>query len=215
MINIVLVDDHTLFRDGIKSLISTESINIIGEFNNGMELLSSMDKLLPDIIITDISMPGMSGIELTRKLSEDYPNIPVIILSMHNDEDFISNSIQAGAKAYLPKDIRRDELLEAILVVSNGESYYSKDVNQTIMNNFISKAKSGKNDSPDEKPLTKREIEIIKLVCEGLINKEIANKLNISIRTVDAHKSNIMHKLKIKSNVEMVKYAIKHKLTSI
>ena len=215
MIKVVLVDDHRLFRDGIKSLISNNEIGVIGEFDNGIDLLSSINELNPDIVITDISMPEMSGIELCRKLSKSYPMLPIIILSMHNNEDFICNSIKAGAKAYLPKDIRRDELMEAIKTVSKGQTYFSKDVNQIMMNSFISKVREEDIVKEGEKPLTKREVEIIKLVCDGLINKEIADKLSISIRTVDAHKSNIMHKLHLKSNVEMVKYAIKNKITSL
>ncbi len=214
MINIILVDDHALFRDGIKSLISSDEIKIIGEFDNGENLLADIDNLAPDMVITDISMPGISGIELTRILSKDYPDIPVIILSMHNNEDFISNAIKVGAKAYLPKDIRRDDLLEAIQVVSDGSIYFSKEINKTIMNSFVSKAKMS-SDGKEQKPLTNRENEVIKLICDGLINKEIADQLNISIRTVDAHKCNIMHKLGLKSNVELVKYAIKNELISI
>jgi two-component system response regulator NreC len=145
---------------------------------------------------------------------EQYPNIPVLILSMHNNEDFICNSIKAGAKGYLPKDIRREELLKAIQALHQGENYYSQEVNEIIVRSFVQRSIQDEK-SEEEKSLTKREIEIIKLVSEGFINKEIADKLSISIRTVDAHKSNIMQKLKLKSNVEMVKYAIKNKLIQI
>ena len=215
IIKVVIADDHSLFRDGIKSLINNiNGIVVVGEFDNGLDLIEGIVDIKPDVIITDISMPGMSGIDATKKISDEYPEIPVIILSMYNNEDFICNAIKAGAKSYLPKDIRRDDLLAAITAVSKGESYYSREVSETIMKNFINRAKHDQNNE-SEKSLTKREIEVIKLVSGGLINKEIADKLNISIRTVDAHKSNIMQKLKIKSNVEMVKYAIKNELISL
>lgn len=215
MIKIALADDHTLFREGIRSLInSAKNIDVIGEFENGEDLIKAIPELNPDIVITDISMPGISGIETTKIINEKYPNLPVIILSMHLDEDFVCNSVKAGAKGYLPKDIRKDELLEAINAVYNGENYFSKEVNETIMKSLISRTIE-ENKVDKEKALTKREIEVVRLVSEGFINKEIADQLNISIRTVDAHKSNVMQKLNIKSNVEIVKYAIKHKLISL
>ena len=132
-----------------------------------------------------------------------------------NNEYFVYNSIKAGAKGYLPKDIRRDELLEAIEQVYHGEKYFSKEINNTMMASFINRAIIENEENVLDKSLTKRELEIIKLVSNGLINKEIAELLNISIRTVDCHKSNIMNKLKLKSNVDMVKFAIKHKLISL
>ncbi len=215
MIKIALADDHTLFREGIRSLInSAKNIDVIGEFENGEDLIKAIPELNPDLVITDISMPGISGIETTKILKDKYPNLPVIILSMHLDEDFVCNSVKAGAKGYLPKDIRKGELLEAINAVYNGENYFSKEVNETIMKGLISRTIE-ETQEDKEKALTKREIEIVRLVSEGLINKEIADQLNISIRTVDAHKSNVMQKLNIKSNVEIVKYAIKHKLISL
>ena len=142
MIKIILVDDHSLFRDGIKSLIHNyKNIRVIGEFDCGVKLIEALKTLEPDIVIMDISMPEMSGIEVTKIINEEFPTIGVIILSMHNTEDFIYNSIKAGAMGYLPKDIRREELLEAIDHVYNGEKYFSKEINNTMMTSFINKAK--------------------------------------------------------------------------
>jgi DNA-binding NarL/FixJ family response regulator len=134
---------------------------------------------------------------------------------MHNDEEFILNSIKSGAKGYLPKDIGRDELLKAIYSISNGEEYFSKDISDTILKGIIKKTKSESRLLNKVPTLTNREIEIIKLVAEGFLNKEIANKLYISIRTVDSHKKNIMQKLKLKSTVDLVKYAIKNNLIEL
>jgi len=215
-IKILLADDHLLFRDGIKSLLNdVDNIEIIEEVANGKELLEKLKTSSPDIVIADISMPSMSGIEATRIITEEYPDIKVLILSMHNDEEFILNSIKSGAKGYLPKDTGRDELLKAIYSISNEEEYYNKDISDTILKGIIKKTKSESKLLNKIPNLTNREIEIIKLVAEGFINKEIADKLYISIRTVDSHKNNIMQKLKLKSTVDLVKYAIKNNLIEL
>lgn len=215
MIKVVLADDHTLFRDGIKSLLAgSANIQVVGTFENGTDLIANIPQTEPDLVLTDISMPGLSGIETTKILMEKYPQLKIIILSMHLNEDFVCNSVRAGAKGYLPKDIRKDELLKAIEAVYQGDTYFTKEVNEVLMQSLLNRNQEDL-ESEKLKALTKREIEIITLVGEGLINKEIANRLSISVRTVDAHKSNIMHKLELKSNVEIVKFAIKHQLITI
>jgi DNA-binding NarL/FixJ family response regulator len=214
MIKIVIADDHSLFRDGIKSLLELDSnIHIAGSFQNGKELIDSIPHLDPDLVLTDISMPGLSGIDTTKILMEKFPHLKVIVISMHLNEDFVCNAIRAGAMGYLPKDIRKEELLKAIETVANGTTYYTQEVNEIIRQSVINQGQ--REDKKSLESLTKREIEIIKLVSEGLLNKEIGEKLHISVRTVDAHKSNIMHKLEVNSNVEIVKFAIKHNLISI
>ncbi|MBN2747267.1 MAG: response regulator transcription factor [Bacteroidales bacterium] len=215
MIKVVLADDHTLFRDGIKSLLAgSANIQVVGTFENGTDLIANIPQTDPDLVLTDISMPGLSGIETTKILMEKYPQLKIIILSMHLNDDFVCNSVRAGAKGYLPKDIRKDELLKAIEAVYQGDTYFTKEVNEVLMQSLLNRNQEDL-ESEKLKALTKREIEIITLVGEGLINKEIANRLSISVRTVDAHKSNIMHKLELKSNVEIVKFAIKHQLITI
>ena len=215
MIKVAIADDHTLFRDGIKSLLtSATNIKIVGTYENGLELMENIPFADPDIILTDISMPGPSGIEITKMLMDKFPHLKIIILSMHLNQDFVCNSVRAGAKGYLPKDIRKDELLKAIEKVFLGETYFTKEVNDVLMQSLINRNQE-ELENEKLKSLTKREIEIITMVSEGLINKEIANQLNISVRTVDAHKGNILHKLGLKSNVDLVKFAIKHRLISI
>jgi DNA-binding NarL/FixJ family response regulator len=214
-IKIILVDDHTLFRDGIKSILDEEeNIDVIDEAPDANSLFKKLENHQPDILITDISLPDMSGIEIARRITELYPDIKMLMLSMHNNEEFIINSLKAGAHGYLSKDIKSTELLEAIHAVMNGKIYFNKEISQTIINNYRAENNSdpllnaGNN-------LTEREIEVIKLLGEGLINKEIADRLSISIRTVDAHKNHIMQKLGLKSTVELVKYAIKNKLIDL
>jgi DNA-binding NarL/FixJ family response regulator len=210
-IKIILVDDHQMFRDGIKSVLSDESnIEIVGEVGNGKDLYKLLESTKPDIIIADISMPEISGIEVATYISENYADIKILILSMHSSEEFITKALNAGANGYLPKDTSMNELLEAIKTIHKGENYFNKDISNTILKSIINKSKEDK-----DKKLTNREKEIISLVVEGLTNKEIADQLSISIRTVDSHKNNIMQKLNLKSSVELVKYAIKNNLVHI
>jgi DNA-binding NarL/FixJ family response regulator len=216
-IKIILADDHQLFRDGIKSLLNLENfIDIIDEVSDGEELLKILNHHIPDIIICDISMPKKNGIEITKILKKKYPQIKILILSMYINKEFIIDAIEAGAQGYLPKDTSRDELLKAIKTIYDGQDYFNKDVAQIALNNFIKKSNiHTENHTNSEKKLTPREIEIVKLVAEGLLNKEIADKLNISPRTVDNHKAHILQKLNLKSSIDIVKYAIKNELIKL
>jgi DNA-binding NarL/FixJ family response regulator len=213
-IKIILTDDHQLFRDGIKSLLqTTQHIEIVGEASKGKELLELLKQSTPDILILDITLPDLSGIEITRQVSHDYPHLKVLILSMHNEDEFVINALKAGAKGYLPKDISKHELLEAIKTIYEGEEYFSKTISETFLKKFVQRTRMGLH---GENPiLTPRETEIVKLVAEGLKNQQIADKLFISVRTVDAHKNNIMKKLNLKSNIDIVKFAIKYELIKL
>lgn len=212
-IKIILVDDHQMFRDGVKSVLNDEkNIDIIGEVGTGGDLYELLKLQKPDLIITDISLPGISGVEIAKYISENYPEIKILILSMHSNEEFIIRALSVGANGYLPKDTSMNELLDAINTIYMGENYFNKDISNTILKSIINKSKDEKGNG---KCLTKREKEVIALVVEGLSNKEIAEKLFISVRTVDSHKNNIMQKLNLKSSVELVKYAIKNKLARL
>lgn len=216
-INIIIADDHKLFRDGIKSLLTNlGGYTVIADVCNGEELLAMVKSVVPDIVITDISMPIISGIEATRLLSESNPEIPVLILSMYNSEDFIMDAIKSGARGYLPKDVSPQELVEAIKTIATGGEYFSSLISQKALKLFLNQTRQKTTNANLHLPvLTDREVEIVKLVAEGLLNKEIAEQLNISIRTVDTHKTHIMQKLKLKSTIEIVKYAIRHDLIKI
>ncbi len=216
-IKILLVDDHQIVRDGIKALLSGVSdIEIAGEASDGKEALIKTEALKPHIVIMDISMPETSGIEVTKTINQRFPNINVLILSMYTEEDFILNAIEAGIKGYLPKNTTREELLKAIRTIHSGKEYYGELISQIILKSYINAAQ--KKNAPEEKDikcLSSRVIEILKLIVEGLNNQEIADKLFISIRTVESHKSHIMQKLELKTTVDMVKFAIKNNLVSI
>lgn len=212
-IKIILVDDHRIVRDGIKSLLSNiADIEIIAEVSCADDLFHFIKMQIPDIVITDISLPKISGIEITKKLSENYPNVKVLILSMFINEDYIFNSINAGAKGYLPKNTTAAELIEAVRKIFSGKEFFNKTVSDIMLKHYISKAK---NPNDKEEALSKRELEILKLHAEGQNNKEIADNLFISVRTVESHKNHIMQKLKLKNPVDMVKYAIKNKIIEL
>jgi len=215
-IHIILTEDHQILRDGVKSLIASENIKITGEASTGAELWKLLEGEKPDIILMDISLPDTSGIELTRLISDRFPEIKVLILSMYTDESFINQAIKSGAKGYLHKNTTREEMLIAIDTVYSGNDFYSDNISKIILKSYIEKAKLNAEESlnPHE-VLSKREIEILTMFAEGFINKEIADKLFISIRTVESHKNHIMQKLNLKTQVELVKYAIRHNLINI
>jgi two-component system response regulator NreC len=216
-IKIILVDDHQLVRDGIKALLTgIPDLEIIGEASGAGELFRELENLKPDLLIMDISLPEISGIEITKKIRSEYTGIKVLILSMYNSEEFILNSIKAGARGYLPKYTSRDELLEAIYTINKGEEFFSESISKIMLKSYIKRATN--DDQTEDKThavLTSREIEILKLYVEGLINKEISDKLDISIRTVETHKNHIMRKLGLKSTVELVKFAIRNNIAEI
>jgi DNA-binding NarL/FixJ family response regulator len=214
-IRILLVDDHQIIRDGVKTMIIDEpDIDFVGCTSNGSDALEMVKLYLPDIVISDISMPDMNGIELTARISELNSRTQVLILSMYTTDDYIYNAIKSGAKGILPKqDTNKEMLLEAIRVIYSGHEYYSPNISKNLMKNYLSIVKKGSHPENFNKYfLTQREKEILKFYVEGFSNQEIANKLNISIRTVETHKNNIMQKFGFKSTVEMVKFALKNNL---
>ncbi len=217
IIRIFLVDDHQLVRDGIKALLmGAENIEIIGEASTGKEFFEKLSTVQPNLLILDISLPDTSGIEITRQITLKYPDIKVLILSMYTNEDFIINSVKAGARGYLPKNTSREELLEAIHCVNDGEEFFAASISKIMLKSYLRNAREDEPAVPQRSvALTSREIEILRLFAEGHINKEISDQLDISIRTVETHKNHIMKKLELKSTVELIKFAIKNKLIEL
>jgi len=215
-IKVILTEDHQILREGIKALLASAEIKIVGEASTAAELWALLEKNTPDIIIMDISLPDGSGIELTKQILAKFPKIRVLILSMFTDESFINQAIKAGAKGYMHKNTTREELLLAISTVYAGHDFYSENVSKIILKSYINKAKMKTEEVTNPlEILTRREVEILKMFAEGFINKEIADKLFISIRTVESHKNHIMQKLNLKTQVELVKYAIRHNIINI
>lgn len=216
-IKILIVDDHEVVRDGLKNiLLSLNNVAIAGEAANGEDSITMYESLKPDLVIMDISMPGMNGIEATRIIKENDPNAKILILTMHDNQEYLNQIIRSGAKGFVLKNTDKEELLDAVKTVSTGENFFSKDISKLIIENYIRSAKEiDKNEGYKEVPLTKREIEILKYIAEGNSNQEIANKLYISYNTVDTHRKNIMHKLSIKNTAGLVRYAIEKGLIAL
>ena len=215
-IKVVLVDDHQLIRMGITALLKSEdSIEVIGEVNTAKETLGYIDKKKPDVVLMDISLDDGDGILLTKEIVDRYKNVKVIMLSMHVKEDFIQRSIKAGASGYLLKDSPKDELIKAIKEVAKGDKYFASEVSQLMVSSYVNKAGDFAEKKRKLSGLTKREVEIIRLLSDGLSNQKIASQLGISHRTVDTHRTNIMQKVKVKNVAELVKYSIVNKLIEI
>lgn len=215
-IKIILTDDHQIVRDGIKAMLSDMAgIQIIAEAGSGRELFDLLKTYKADVIILDIELPDISGIDICRQIMEQYPNTRVLILSMYTGEEFIFKAIGEGAKGYLPKNTSREELVRAIRTIAENHEYFSPVISEIMLKSYIQKAKSKNADPKDLTELSKREIEVLRMLAEGYPNTEIAEKLFISIRTVESHKSHIMQKLEIHTTVELVKFAIRNKLIEI
>lgn len=214
-IRIILADDHKIFLDGITKLLSEiDEFEIVAVASSGEQLIELARDTKCDIVITDISMKGLTGIEVTRIITSENPNLRVMILSMHTNEEFVLNSVKAGADGYLPKDTSIDELIEAIHTLHNGGQYFSKNISSYFFQNYINRFRHEQNLIENEK-LTQREIQILKLAASGMPNKEIADNLFISQKTVDTHKNHIMQKLKLKNAAELTLFAVKNKLIEL
>jgi two-component system, NarL family, response regulator NreC len=208
-IRILLADDHNIMRDGLRLLLERQpDFEIVGEASDGRQALSLAQESRPDIAIIDIAMPGLNGIEATRRITETCPQTGVIILSMHCDESYVIRSLKAGARGYLLKDSARADLISAIRAVMQAKTYFSPKISQILQEDYMQElAQKDQDDSYDL--LTDREREVLQLIAEGLANKEIANKLNLSVYTVDTHRSHILRKLNLHSVPEVILYAVR------
>lgn len=216
-IKVFLVDDHQLVRDGIKSLLmSSDEFEITGEASDGYAFFDKIKEVLPDIVLMDISLPKISGIELTKIIKKEYSDVKVLILSMYTNEDFIFNALKAGANGYLPKNTSKKELFEALKEISKGNVYFSEQISNIILKTYVKKAQIGETvEKNSDQLLTSREMEVLKLAAEGLSNPEIAENLCISTRTVESHKNHLMQKLELKTAIDLVRFAIKNKIIEL
>lgn len=214
-IRVVLADDHVFVRDGIKSLLENEAnIEVVGEATDGLEALSIVKTLNPDLLILDIRMPNLTGIEVVEKLRSENNLVKIVMLSMHESEEYVLKSIKAGADGYLLKGSSKEEFLKAVYTIANGGKYFSGDISSILIGQLSNPlaAVETKQSLDEELMITKREKEILKLLLSGKGNKEIAEALEISKRTAEVHRFNLMKKLKVKNLMELSNKATEYSL---
>ena len=209
-VDIVLADDHHLVRQGLRALLESEpSLRVVGEASDGLEVLPLVERHKPRLVIVDVKMPGLNGLDVTRQLRDRAPGIGVIVLSMHADEAYVAQALLNGASGYVLKESRTADLLEAVNAVVDGRRYLSPPLSEKSVESWIEKASLQLD--PYE-TLSPREREVLQLAAEGRNNPEISERLGISPRTVESHRSNLMRKLSLKGQTELVRYAIKRGL---
>ena len=211
---ILLVDDHKILRDGICSLVKGyNDMQVVGEAADGRTAIRLVKELSPDVVIMDISMPDLNGIDATRKITADYPKVKVIALSMHYDRQFVSEIFRAGASGYLIKDSAFDELEHAVRVVMDGKTYINPQIASLVVESLVTQLPSASHKAFSL--LTEREREVLQLISEGKSTKQIAAELSVSAKTVESHRRQVMGKLNIRNVAELTKYAIREGLTSV
>lgn len=208
MVKVLIADDHQMFIDGLKSMLKqTIGIEVVGEAMNGKEVIERCSKQEVDIVIMDISMPVMDGIEATKVLLKSHPEVKVLGLSMYNDRNFISDLLKSGAHGYILKNTGKDDLLDALHTLKSGETYLGEDVSKTLLSSFLKKSKLA-----IEEKLSDREIEVLECIALGFTTQEIASKLFISKNTVETHRKNLLYKLKARNTAELINNAYKKRI---
>lgn len=214
-LKIAIADDHQMFREGFKVLLKNqEELVLVGEAENGKELIELVEKEMPQVVFVDIKMPVMDGIEACKKLKIKFPDLHIIALSSYNDDNLIVDMLEAGAKGYLLKNTTRQELLEAAMTVYEGSVYYSATTSEKLTR-LIGKSKFNPYPAAPKDIFSKREKDILLLMCKQFTSREIAREFGLSIRTVESHRVHIMEKTGAKNSVGIVIYAIKHKIFEI
>ncbi len=218
-INVLIVDDHPLLRQGLSRLLELEGgINVVGQASNGIEALRLMDQLEPDVLLLDINMPGMNGIEVAKTVREKHPHTEVLVLTIHDNQSYVNEMIRVGAKGYLLKDAEPREVVHAIKKVATGETVYSTQLMERVMERYHHmEMQYGRLQSAaaiQDLELTNRELEILQYICEGLSNKEIANALFISEKTVKNHITSLLRKLEVEDRTQAAVFAVSHGIFS-
>ncbi len=210
-IRILIADDHGVLRAGLRALLDAESdLQVVGEATDGSEALRLAGELRPDIVLLDVSMPGPGGIKVTRKLGKVVPDARILILTIHEDEQLLQKAIQAGASGYITKRAIKSELINAIHAVWRGDLYIHPAMTRALLSKDTSLSPSTNDDLVE--PLTSREVQVLGLIAQGHTNRQTADILSISVRTVESHRANIMDKLGVRGRVELVRYAMEHEL---
>lgn len=214
-IRVLLAEDHTIVRKGLCSLLDKETgIEVVGEAEDGREAIVKAEELHPDVVVMDIAMPGLNGLEATRQLKKRFPDMKILILTMHANEEYVLKSLKAGASGYLVKKAAPTELISAINAVHLGHSFLSPSISRTVIDEYIRRSEEISVGEEGFEQLTVREREVLQLIAEGRKTREIAELLYISIKTVESHRSHIMDKLDIHSTAELTRYAIRKGIIS-
>ena len=211
---VLLADDHQLMRSGVRLMLEREpDITVVGEAGDGREAVALAKTLKPEVVVMDIGMPNLNGIEAALQMTQHNPELAVVMLSMHSDESYVLRALKAGARGYLLKDSAEADLIKAVHVVAGGKSFFSPAVSKVLLDDYVRKLKrSGAEDAYDL--LTPREREILQLIAEGKSNKDVANLLNLSVYTVESHRSYLMEKLNLKGVPELILYAVRKGIIS-
>jgi two-component system, NarL family, response regulator NreC len=211
-IRVLLADDHTLIRSGIATLLqSNKDFLVVGEAEDGEEAVRKTGELKPTVVVLDLSMPKLSGIDATKQIRKKYPDVNVLVLTMHENEEYVYQILKSGAAGYVLKSAGKDELIAAIRAAAKGEKFFSPRISQLMAEGYVRRVEQAATElERGDIPLTRREREVLVLVVDGLTNQQIADQLFISPRTVDTHRTNIMQKLNIHDLANLVRYAIEH-----
>src|SRR5215472_9009456 len=210
-IRVLLVDDHTILRQGLKKLLDQPDMEVVGEASDGYQAIAEALRLQPDVILMDITMPEMNGIEATRQVRRQRSDVRILVLTMHENEEYLFQVLRAGAAGYILKEAADTELITAIRTVQSGRFYLSPSAQTMMVGDYLQRVRTGE-EKDSYSGLTEREREILKLVAEGLTNNQIAERLFISPKTVDTHRTHIMDKLNLHSRAALVKYAMRRGL---
>ncbi len=212
---VLLAEDHTIVRKGLRSLLDKETgIKVVGEAEDGREAIAKAEELHPDVVVMDIAMPGLNGLEATRQIKKRFPDMKILILTMHTNEEYVLQTLKAGASGYLVKKAAPAELISAINAVHKGDSFLSPSISRTVIDEYIRRSKEISEGEEGFEQLTVREREVLQLIAEGHKTREIAELLYISIKTVETHRAHIMNKLDIHSTAELTRYAIRKGIIS-
>jgi len=212
-IKVILADDHQLFREGLANLLAeSKEIEVIAQAVNGKDAIYKAKQLHPDVVIMDINMPEMDGVEATAQLLKEVPEMKIIGLSIHANKQYIKGMLEAGSSGYLFKNCSYDELIKAIQTVHSGKKYLSEKITEILIHEYLNKEEIGPSTSSE---LTDRESEILKLIADGISVSDISNQLFVSIKTINTHKQHILEKLNLKTTTDIVKYALKKGIISL
>ncbi len=213
MIRIVLADDHPIVRQGMRTLLESQlNYEVVGEADDGLAALEMVERLRPDVLIVDVMMPGLNGLEVTRRVRERLPQTRVVVLSMHSNEPYVLEALRNGATAYVLKATSTTSLVDAVRAAATGQRYLSPPLTERAIDAYINRADDTSSELDIYKTLTTREREVLQLAAEGLSNPDIGDRLSISPRTAETHRTNLMRKLKLHSQTELVRYAMQRGL---